>query len=206
MGLFLAYKPKFYIGDDGVIHFEKVSVVLPQDEFRQWERQAALANKEASFVKAEQDILRNREIDMDASTLERVARYAHNQKVFEELVDDLMFLYDDDLRCEALQRGLEGNYTQGFDFNAVAGKKEKEIEKSGCFIATACYGDYDAPEVLALRRYRDDTLVRTFLGRLFVKTYYAFSPPVAGYISTRPRLRAFVRKCLIAPIVKSCNA
>lgn len=47
---------------------------------------------------------------------------------------------------------------------------------SGCYIATCVYGSYDCPEVWTLRRYRDYTLVETWYGRAFIRTYYAVSP------------------------------
>ena len=49
-------------------------------------------------------------------------------------------------------------------------------KKSGCYIATCVYGSYDCPEVWVLRRYRDNALDNSFLGRIFIKTYYTFSP------------------------------
>ncbi len=49
-------------------------------------------------------------------------------------------------------------------------------KKNGCYVATCVYGSYDCPEVRVLRRYRDNTLDNNFLGRLFVKVYYALSP------------------------------
>ncbi len=66
-------------------------------------------------------------------------------------------------------------------------------EFSSCFIATAVYGDYYAPEVIALRRFRDETLETSAPGRLFVTLYYRFSPPVAALLSRRRKLSAFVR-------------
>lgn len=45
-----------------------------------------------------------------------------------------------------------------------------------CYVATMVYGSYDAPEVLVLRRFRDDFLQKFYLGRLFIKTYYKYSP------------------------------
>jgi hypothetical protein len=47
---------------------------------------------------------------------------------------------------------------------------------SGCYIATMAYEDYDHPQVLILRNFRDEKLVNTRLGRLFIKSYYSFSP------------------------------
>lgn len=46
----------------------------------------------------------------------------------------------------------------------------------GCYIATCVYGSYDCPEVLVLRRYRDNVLKSSFIGRLFIRIYYAVSP------------------------------
>ncbi len=46
----------------------------------------------------------------------------------------------------------------------------------GCYIATAVYGSYDCPQVWTLRRYRDNTLSKTWVGRAFIRTYYFFSP------------------------------
>lgn len=46
----------------------------------------------------------------------------------------------------------------------------------GCYIATAVYGSYDCPQVWVLRRFRDQTLLRTWYGRIFVKIYYSISP------------------------------
>ena len=49
-------------------------------------------------------------------------------------------------------------------------------QNSGCYIATAVYGSYDCNEVFALRKFRDEYLNKTFLGRIFIKVYYAISP------------------------------
>lgn len=51
----------------------------------------------------------------------------------------------------------------------------------GCFIATSVYGSYDCPEVWVLRRYRDYSLSKKAVGRLFIKVYYALSPKIVKY-------------------------
>ncbi len=53
---------------------------------------------------------------------------------------------------------------------------EETQTKGGCYVATCVYGSYDCPEVWTLRRYRDDTLGATWLGRAFIRLYYAVSP------------------------------
>ncbi len=74
--------------------------------------------------------------------------------------------------------------------------------KTGCFVATACYGDYDAPEVKILRSYRDRVLHHSAAGRLFIRIYYTLSPPLAAHISKAPRTRAFIRHYLLGPLVR----
>ena len=71
--------------------------------------------------------------------------------------------------------------------------------KSGskrCFIATAVYGDFKAPEVIILRNWRDRVLSTNTLGRLAIEFYYRTSPPIARYLASHPRLSAHVRKLL----------
>jgi len=62
-----------------------------------------------------------------------------------------------------------------------------------CFIATAAYGSDMAEDVMTLRRFRDDTLNASALGRGFVRLYYQYSPPLADYIRERNGVRAAVR-------------
>ncbi len=52
---------------------------------------------------------------------------------------------------------------------------------SGCYVATAVYGSYDCPQVWTLRRFRDNTLARTWYGRAFIRTYYALSPTLVKW-------------------------
>jgi len=79
-------------------------------------------------------------------------------------------------------------------------KKEKEAA-SGCFIATAAYGTPFSEEIDVLRNWRDDFLEASYPGRLFIRTYYSLSPPVADNISESDGKRKIVRTAL-GPIVK----
>lgn len=53
----------------------------------------------------------------------------------------------------------------------------------GCYIATAVYGSYDAPQVMSLRRFRDERLAASAMGRAFVLAYYAVSPSLARHLA-----------------------
>jgi hypothetical protein len=69
-----------------------------------------------------------------------------------------------------------------------------------CFIATAAYGSYMEPHVMALRQFRDSYLLTNKLGAKFVEAYYKYSPPLADYIAKHDNLRSIVRVGL-APLV-----
>ncbi len=70
----------------------------------------------------------------------------------------------------------------------------------GCFIATAAWGSDMQKDVRYLRAFRDNYLLDNRAGRWFVHQYYHYSPPLADYIRSRPRLRALVRVGLM-PLV-----
>lgn len=76
--------------------------------------------------------------------------------------------------------------------------------KSGCFIATACFGSPMAGEVEVLRNFRDRYLLSNPLGQVFVSLYYKYSPPIAQFIGNHKFLKIMVRSSLY-PIVKGCN-
>lgn len=87
-------------------------------------------------------------------------------------------------RQKSMQFRLPGRTIEDGDRLADAiinGKSEvmlTEITKDpgGCYIATFVYGDYYADEVLVLREFRDNILLKNILGKLFVNFYYKTSP------------------------------
>ncbi|NOQ71640.1 MAG: hypothetical protein GQ574_06550 [Crocinitomix sp.] len=57
---------------------------------------------------------------------------------------------------------------------------------SGCYVATMAYGSYEAPQVMTLRRFRDQFLQKYGWGRSFIQWYYRNSPDfVAKHRSKR---------------------
>jgi hypothetical protein len=83
--------------------------------------------------------------------------------------------------------------------------QQQFVTLHSCFIATAAYGSPYGGELDALRRLRDTHLLTNPLGRLFVATYYAMSPPLASFIAHDDRLRAGAR-ALVGPIVDVAQA
>ena len=85
----------------------------------------------------------------------------------------------EDYICRNYDSGVFDNLVDGIKKEMDEKEKAQEKPKEGCYIATAVYGDYDAPEVMVLRKFRDDVLKKSQAGRLFIKIYYALSPKMA---------------------------
>ncbi len=68
--------------------------------------------------------------------------------------------------------------------------------KEGCYIATAVYGNYDAPEVIVLREFRDKYLKKNYLGLLFIRFYYAIAPTVVKLTKNQRMFNRFVKMLL----------
>jgi len=78
-----------------------------------------------------------------------------------------------------------------------AGKKSG----GGCYIATACYGSYDHPDVMVLRRFRDERLMASPMGRALVRIYYVLSPTLADRLEGT-WMSTVVRRCVAEPLVR----
>lgn len=72
----------------------------------------------------------------------------------------------------------------------------------GCYIATACYGSYDHPDVITFRQFRDKILLNTAVGRVFVWSYYKLSPPIASRLCHVRWLSTIIRKWLLEPLAR----
>lgn len=79
-------------------------------------------------------------------------------------------------------------------------KVEKPVDNGFCFIATACYSDYDHPIVYQLRRFRDDFLQRKDWGKSFVNFYYRYSPILAKVIANNKSLKFLVKFIVVKPL------
>lgn len=65
----------------------------------------------------------------------------------------------------------------------------------GCFIATTCFGK-NSWQVKILKEFRDRYLIRTGIGRKFVKLYYSYSPYISKYLENHRILIYPVRAIL----------
>ena len=84
-----------------------------------------------------------------------------------------------------------------------------ELEKSndgGCLIATAAFGSELAPQVQQLRELRDNTVLQTESGSVFMtgfnQFYYSFSPVIADYERENPAFKEAV-KLTLTPLLSS---
>jgi len=78
----------------------------------------------------------------------------------------------------------------------------------GCLIATATYGSEMSPQVQTLREIRDNSLLATDSGKIFMNSfnefYYSFSPNIADYERENPVFKEAV-KITITPLLWSLS-
>ena len=58
------------------------------------------------------------------------------------------------------------------------------------------YGSYESSEVLVLRRFRDEKLKKTVLGKIFIANYYVFSPLFVKCFKNVAFVNLFIKKQL----------
>ena len=78
---------------------------------------------------------------------------------------------------------------------------KRVLHSSGCFVATATYGDEDAIEVKFLRAFRDQILKPSATGRVLTKSYYKCSPYLARVVELSPTVKKAARAALDLVVV-----
>ncbi len=76
---------------------------------------------------------------------------------------------------------------------------------AGCFVATAVYGNPGHPDVVDLRRFRDEILVDYPAGRAFVRAYRVVGPKLARIVSAEGASGA-VARALISRLARLARA
>lgn len=78
-------------------------------------------------------------------------------------------------RIEESRGGLTTYRVKG-EYEGASGKTTIEVKRGVCYVATYVYGDEQHPNVVALREFRDETLIKYSLGRAFCSVYSTISP------------------------------
>jgi len=99
--------------------------------------------------------------------------------------------------CESICPKTSDIYVCNHCGQRVRVSDSRIVRASGdCFVATAVYNDYDHPNVVTLRQFRDRVLVRYSLGRVMIRWYYRYGLSMARRVQSKPKLAATIRKLL----------
>lgn len=94
-------------------------------------------------------------------------------------------------RVEAANKRRRAQAYKPYKPRSSSSSRSRSKSKSGCYVASCIYGSYDCPQVWTLRRYRDQKLSRTVLGRAFIRCYYAVSPTIVRMFGTTKLFHRF---------------
>lgn len=94
------------------------------------------------------------------------------------------------------KRGESSTYRPSTSYQS-----KPQHRNEGCYIATMAYGDYDHPQVIELRRFRDDCLLQCSFGKAFVNLYYWLSPKLVTLLTGHDSINSAIRKILDSFIV-----
>ncbi|MCB0538899.1 MAG: hypothetical protein KDE33_15405 [Bacteroidetes bacterium] len=80
--------------------------------------------------------------------------------------------------------------------SSYSSSSSSSSSSGGCYIATMAYGDYDHPQVLELRKFRDEFLDKFYLGKQFIKFYYKYSPKLVEKLENKQSINNVIRRSL----------
>jgi hypothetical protein len=70
------------------------------------------------------------------------------------------------------------------------------VKTGNCFIASIAFEDRNDPTLVTLRQFRSQVLIRTSLGKTFVRSYYRYSPAIANRLQHFSAIKTVLRRVL----------
>ena len=122
-------------------------------------------------------------------------------------------IFAQDLGMDSVQQQMQNTLQGSADtaesmVNKVKDSSSESAKYSGCLIATASFGSELSPQVQMLRETRDNVLLQTRSGAIFMTAfnqfYYSFSPTVAAWEKQNALFREIV-KTTITPLVTTLS-
>ena len=124
---------------------------------------------------------------------EALSRYRSNLKKSVQLINVISKMSMDQETRDYVTKNapiIKRNYQQ----SSQIGRQPQS--SGGCYIATMAYGDYDHPQVMELRKYRDQVLLKNYFGKLFVKIYYSVSPHLVKKLKNQNQINKLITSLL----------
>lgn len=111
-----------------------------------------------------------------------------------DMVSELKSRYNENLKAlQSKKTQLEQTLTPSSSRTTSSSGKS-----GGCYIATMAYGSYEHPQVLQLRKFRDETLATSAFGRKFISAYYKVSPKLVELLKSKRTINSVIRTLLNA--------
>jgi len=100
-------------------------------------------------------------------------------------------------RNEIIKRNSgKSDFDNVITINLTSTKQKSKKQQSGCFVATTVYGNYNHPNVLLLRKFRDKYLLRKKIGRIFISLYYHFGFIFSSLIENKVGIKKLIMNLL----------
>lgn len=131
--------------------------------------------------------------------LNRILAFSNMKTVFEGAMEVTTMLGSFDMTSELRFRYNSNKSTLQKILKQLEGSlnpKTNSESNASCYIATMAYGSYDHPQVLQLRKFRDETLATSAYGRKFITGYYKASPKLVELLKGKPIINSAIRTLL----------
>jgi hypothetical protein len=88
-------------------------------------------------------------------------------------------------------------------FKSNSSSTSNSSQNDSCFVSTVVYGSSEAEEVIILKQWRDRTLRRYLIGRLFIRLYYKYGYTASRFVEKNESLKLFTKKVIDILIQKN---